>query len=112
LPRLRLVVSGRRAHRRTRRAPRSSAIRGPAGDLPVAITNDANAAAIGELLFGGARGMKHAFVITLGTGLGRENRLLVLQPKAKRLLVRAVGEQGAPPSKRPPSASAELEAAA
>lgn len=39
-------------------------------DLPVAITNDANAAAIGELLFGGARGMKHAIVITLGTGLG------------------------------------------
>lgn len=39
-------------------------------NLPVAITNDANAAAIGELLFGGARGMKHALVITLGTGLG------------------------------------------
>jgi glucokinase len=39
-------------------------------DIPVAITNDANAAAIGELLFGGARGMKHAIVITLGTGLG------------------------------------------
>ena len=39
-------------------------------DLPVAITNDANAAAIGELLFGGARGMRHAVVITLGTGLG------------------------------------------
>jgi glucokinase len=39
-------------------------------DLPVAITNDANAAAIGEMLFGGARGMKHAIVITLGTGLG------------------------------------------
>jgi glucokinase len=39
-------------------------------DLPVAITNDANAAAIGELLFGAARGMKHAIVITLGTGLG------------------------------------------
>lgn len=39
-------------------------------DLPVAITNDANAAAIGELLFGGARGMKHVIVITLGTGLG------------------------------------------
>ncbi|MBW4056276.1 MAG: ROK family protein [Proteobacteria bacterium] len=39
-------------------------------DLPVAITNDANAAAIGELLFGGAHGMKHVIVITLGTGLG------------------------------------------
>ena len=39
-------------------------------DLPVAVTNDANAAAIGELHFGGARGMKHAAIITLGTGLG------------------------------------------
>ena len=39
-------------------------------DVPIAITNDANAAAIGELLFGGARGMKHAIIITLGTGLG------------------------------------------
>lgn len=39
-------------------------------DVQVAVTNDANAAAIGELLFGGARGMKHAIVITLGTGLG------------------------------------------
>lgn len=39
-------------------------------DLPVAVTNDANAAAIGELQFGGARGMKHAIVVTLGTGLG------------------------------------------
>ncbi len=39
-------------------------------DLPVAITNDANAAAIGELLFGGAHGMEHVLVITLGTGLG------------------------------------------
>jgi glucokinase len=38
--------------------------------IPIAITNDANAAAIGELQFGGARGMKHAIVITLGTGLG------------------------------------------
>ena len=39
-------------------------------DLPVVITNDANAAAIGEMLFGNARGMKHFLVITLGTGLG------------------------------------------
>ena len=39
-------------------------------DLPIAITNDANAAAIGEMLFGNARGMKHFIVITLGTGLG------------------------------------------
>lgn len=39
-------------------------------DLPVAVTNDANAAAVGELLFGAATGMRHFIVITLGTGLG------------------------------------------
>jgi glucokinase len=39
-------------------------------DLPAAITNDANAAAIGEFKFGAARGMKDFIVITLGTGLG------------------------------------------
>ncbi|MGE5402635.1 MAG: ROK family protein [Ignavibacteriales bacterium] len=39
-------------------------------DLPAAITNDANAAAIGEMQFGAARGMKNFIVITLGTGLG------------------------------------------
>lgn len=39
-------------------------------DLPVSLTNDANAAALGEMLFGNARGMKHFLVITLGTGLG------------------------------------------
>ena len=38
--------------------------------LPVSITNDATAAALGEMLFGNARGMKHFLVITLGTGLG------------------------------------------
>jgi glucokinase len=39
-------------------------------ELPVAVTNDANAAAVGELLFGGARGLRDFIVITLGTGLG------------------------------------------
>ena len=38
--------------------------------LPVIVTNDANAAAVGEMIFGGARGMKNFVVITLGTGLG------------------------------------------
>ena len=38
--------------------------------IPVSITNDANAAAIGEMKFGAAKGMKHFIVITLGTGLG------------------------------------------
>jgi len=39
-------------------------------DLPMKVTNDANAAALGEMLFGNARGMKDFVVITLGTGLG------------------------------------------
>jgi len=38
--------------------------------LPVVLTNDANAAAIGEMIFGAAKGMKDFIVITLGTGLG------------------------------------------
>lgn len=38
--------------------------------LPSAITNDANAAAIGEMIFGAAKWMKNFVVITLGTGLG------------------------------------------
>lgn len=39
-------------------------------ELPVIITNDANAAAKGEMVYGGARGMKDFVLITLGTGLG------------------------------------------
>lgn len=39
-------------------------------NIPVAVTNDANAAAIGEMKFGAAKGLKHFIVITLGTGLG------------------------------------------
>lgn len=39
-------------------------------DLPSAVTNDANAAAIGEMQFGAAKGMNDFIVITLGTGLG------------------------------------------
>ncbi len=39
-------------------------------DLPVALTNDANAAAIGEMVFGAAQNMKNFLMITLGTGLG------------------------------------------
>jgi glucokinase len=38
--------------------------------LPSVLTNDANAAALGEMIFGGAKGMKNFIVITLGTGLG------------------------------------------
>jgi glucokinase len=49
----------------------------PLGDLvkkevgvPVVVTNDANAAAMGEMVFGGAKKMKNFIVLTLGTGLG------------------------------------------
>ena len=38
--------------------------------LPATLTNDANAAAVGEMIFGGARGMQNFLMITLGTGLG------------------------------------------
>jgi len=38
--------------------------------LPTIVTNDANAAALGEMLFGGAKGLKDFMLVTLGTGLG------------------------------------------
>ena len=38
--------------------------------IPVTVTNDANAAAIGEMTYGVAKGMKHFIMITLGTGVG------------------------------------------
>ena len=38
--------------------------------IPVGLTNDANAAAVGEMTYGVARGMKNFIVITLGTGVG------------------------------------------
>lgn len=38
--------------------------------LPIYLTNDANAAAIGEMIYGGAKGMQDFLVVTLGTGLG------------------------------------------
>lgn len=39
-------------------------------ELPAALTNDANAAAVGEMMYGAARGMKDFIMITLGTGVG------------------------------------------
>ena len=38
--------------------------------LPVALTNDANAAAVGEMTYGAAKGLKDFIMITLGTGVG------------------------------------------
>ena len=42
--------------------------------MPVSLTNDANAAAVGEMAYGAARGMKNFIMITLGTGLRRRTR--------------------------------------
>ena len=39
-------------------------------DVPVVVSNDANAAAYGELVYGGAKGMRHFVMFTLGTGVG------------------------------------------
>jgi glucokinase len=39
-------------------------------NLPTRLTNDANAAAMGEMMYGSAKGMKHFITITLGTGVG------------------------------------------
>ncbi len=39
-------------------------------NLPCALTNDANAAAVGEMMYGAAKGMKDFIMITLGTGVG------------------------------------------
>jgi glucokinase len=39
-------------------------------NLPVVLTNDANAAALGEMMYGAAQGMKDFIMITLGTGVG------------------------------------------
>jgi glucokinase len=58
-----------------------SNIIGEAYRLPVVLANDANAAALGEMAFGTAKGMKHFVVLTLGTGLGSgiisDGRLLI-----------------------------------
>ncbi len=39
-------------------------------DVPIFVTNDANAAAMGELIYGGAKGMQNFIMVTLGTGVG------------------------------------------
>lgn len=39
-------------------------------NVPIYITNDANAATIGEMVYGSAKGMKDFFMVTLGTGVG------------------------------------------
>ena len=49
---------------------RAAQLMGDKWGVPAYLTNDANAAAIGEMLFGTAKGMKDFIVITLGTGVG------------------------------------------
>lgn len=50
--------------------PLAKMFSGRLGGLPVHVTNDANAAALGEMTYGVARGMKDFIVLTLGTGVG------------------------------------------
>lgn len=50
--------------------PLAQLISDQTGGIPVTLTNDANAAAIGEMTYGAARGLKDFIVITLGTGVG------------------------------------------
>jgi glucokinase len=52
------------------RIPLAQMISDGTGGIPTVLTNDANAAAIGEMTYGAARGMKDFIVITLGTGVG------------------------------------------
>ena len=49
---------------------RASTLIGDKLGLPATLTNDANAAAIGEMTYGAARGLKDFIMITLGTGVG------------------------------------------
>lgn len=48
----------------------AEAVRNRAGDIPVIVDNDANAAALGERTFGSARGSDYVAFLTLGTGIG------------------------------------------
>jgi len=50
--------------------PFAKKLSGYLGGIPVSLTNDANAAAMGEMTYGAARGMKNFIMITLGTGVG------------------------------------------
>ena len=50
--------------------PLAKAVSEAFNGIPVAITNDANAAALGEMTYGAARGMRDFIMITLGTGVG------------------------------------------
>lgn len=55
---------------KTRAVPVAEMLSSRMKGIPVALTNDANAAAVGEMTYGAARGMKNFIMITLGTGVG------------------------------------------
>lgn len=65
---------------KTDKVPMAALVTAKTG-LPCKLTNDANAAALGEMAYGSAKGMKDFIVITLGTGLGSgivsDGRLIV-----------------------------------
>ena len=52
-----------------RDAPLSDAMRN-ATEHPLVVDNDANVAALGEVAYGAAKGVQHALMVTLGTGIG------------------------------------------
>ena len=54
----------------TKSIPFAELLSARTGGMKVALTNDANAAAVGEMTYGAARGMKNFIMITLGTGVG------------------------------------------
>ena len=60
-------------------------------DVPVVLSNDANAAAYGEMVYGGAKGMKHFIMFTLGTGVGSG---IVIDGKLVHGSTGAAGELG------------------
>ena len=59
--------------------------------VPVVLSNDANAAAYGELIYGGAKGMQHFIMFTLGTGVGSG---IVVEGKLVHGSTGAAGELG------------------
>lgn len=60
-------------------------------DMPVVLSNDANAAAYGEYIYGGAKGMQHFIMFTLGTGVGSG---IVIDGKLVHGSTGAAGELG------------------
>lgn len=55
---------------RSKVIPLAKAVSEQLDHIPVTVTNDANAAAVGEMTYGAAKGMKDFIMITLGTGVG------------------------------------------